>query len=469
MRSRDDLERLLKLEHIDDALLCSGEERVIWDKAVPGLGLRLRSNAKPVWIVQRRIEGRTIKRTLGGLAIMSLTDARTAARKPIEPETRKPPTVPTLVDFVPVFLRDCAGRWKASTFQHHRSNLLIHVVPSLGTRPIDALSRADVIGWLDDGARSTASGNRALSVLSLVMQHAELLGLRPEGSNPCAGLAVKRDQFEARYLTDDEMFRLVSALSRLFDRWPVEIAALRFLILTGARRGEALGLEWSFIEGPRAVLPDSKTGSKTIWLAEPVRRLLAGLRRHRGSAFVFTRDNGKAVSKSGLVSVWKRARTLAALDGVRLHDLRHSFASVAVCTGEELRTVASLLGHADLATTMGYAHLAEAPIAEAAGRVAKQIEGALVPKEPVVPIKLPAPRPKKTKRPRQPRAPKPTLPPEPPLPERDRPWVRPIEAFHKSPLRLDAFCADQGLDPKQMGQALARHFERRKELAGRAG
>ncbi len=203
-------------------------------------------------------------------------------------------------------------------------------------------------------------------------------------------------------------------------------------------------------------------------MAEPVRRLLAGLRRLRGSPYVFTRDNGKAVSVSGLNTVWRRARKVAALDDVRLHDLRHSYASVAVSTGEELRTVASLLGHADLATTTGYAHLAEAPIAEAAGRIARQIDDALAPTEPVTPIKPPLPRPRKPKRPRQPRAPKPTLPPEPPLPERDRPWVRPIEAFHKSPLRLDAFCDDQGLDPKQMGQALARHFERRKELAGRS-
>ncbi len=206
---------------------------------------------------------------------------------------------------------------------------------------------------------------------------------------------------------------------------------------------------------------------KTIWLAEPVRRLLAGLRRLRGSPFVFTRDNGKPVSKSGLNAVWRKVRKLAALDGVRLHDLRHSYASVAVSIGEELRTVASLLGHADLTTTMGYAHLAEAPIAEAARRIAKQIDGALTPAEPVTPIQPPTLRPKRAKSPKPPRVLKPTMPPEPPLPERDRPWVRPIEAFHKSPLRLDAFCADQGLDPRQMGQALTRHFKRRKELAGR--
>ena len=473
MRSRDDLERLLKHDVDDQALLKGAGERVIWDRAVAGLGLRLRSGAKPVWIVQRRSKGRAIKRTLGRLAAMTLTDARVAAKAPIELERDKASSasVPTLANFVPTFLQDCAGRWKTSTYEHHRSNLALHVVPSLGQVPIDALSRADVLGWLDAGARATASGNRALSVLSLVMQHAELLGHRPEGTNPCAGLAKRRATFEARYLTDNEMYRLVSALNRLADTWPVEVAALRFLMLTGARRGEALGLQWSFIQGARAVLPDSKTGPKTIWLAEPVRRLLAGLRRRRGSPFVFTRENGKDVTKWGLALVWKRAKTLAVLDGVRLHDLRHSYASVAVSIGEELRTVASLLGHADLITTMGYAHLATAPIAEAAKRVAKRIDGILTPTESVTPIRPPKDKPKPKRRPKRPRPSKPltpALPPAPPLPARDKRWVEPIQAFHESPLRLDAFCAEHGLDPRKMALALNRHFQRRKELARRS-
>ncbi|MBC6445484.1 MAG: hypothetical protein GDA50_08765 [Alphaproteobacteria bacterium GM202ARS2] len=275
MRYRDDLEKLLKHDVDVRTLLQDASERVIWDRAVAGLGLRLRSGTKPVWIVQRRSEGRTIKRTLGRLATMDLANARAAAISPVDLEKDKAPSAsaPTLVDFVPTFLRDCAGRWKASTFEHHRSNLALHVVPSLGQISIDALSRADVLGWLDAGARTTASGNRALSVLSLVMQHAELLGHRPEGTNPCAGLAKRRATFEARYLTDDEMYRLVSALDGLADRWPVEIAALRFLMLTGARRGEALGLEWSFIQGPRAVLPDSTILFHSAHLSMSLKRI----------------------------------------------------------------------------------------------------------------------------------------------------------------------------------------------------
>ncbi len=142
---------------------------------------------------------------------------------------------------------------------------------------------------------------------------------------------------------------------------------------------------------------------------------------------------------------------------------------MAVSTGEELRTVAGLLGHADLITTMGYAHLATAPIAEAAKRVAKRIDGVLTPAEPITPIKPSKPKPRrKPKRPRPPKKLKPVLPPEQPLPARDKRWVEPIRAFHESPLRLDAFCAENGLDPRKMALALNRHFQRRKELARRS-
>lgn len=358
---KTNLENFLETTDLDGLMQVDGDECVIWDEKVLGLGLRLRSSSKPTWIVQRKIDGRSIKRTLGRVDALGLDDARAAAKRPIDlPVATKPPSkIPTVAAFVPVFLDDCAGQWKPSTWQHHRSNLLTHVVPNLGALPIDAVTRADVVSWFDRVGCLTASGNRALSVLSLMMQHAEALGLRPEGSNPCVGLTRRRSEFVARYLSGDEFLRLNAALARLSLSDPVEVAVLRFLMLTGARRGEALALEWSFIEGPRAVLPDSKTGPKTIWLALPVRRLLAGLARSPKSPFVFTRPDGRIVA-SGLKRVWGHARTMASLEGVRLHNLRHSYASVAVSIGEELRTVSSLLGHTDLASTMGYAHLADA-------------------------------------------------------------------------------------------------------------
>jgi len=374
-----DLETLVAGGLSIDGLLAENIERIIWDKTVLRLGLRFRRGRQPCWIVQRRVDGRTVKRTLGDLDRMDLSEARDAARVLLDDLGKTlPATSSTVAAFIPVFLDDCAGRWKPSTLSGHRSNLMSMVLPALGEIPLHALTRADVVNWFESIGSKTASGNRALSVLSLMIQHAELLGLRPKGSNPCIGLQYRRSHFEARYLTGDDFFRLGGILKRLAPDHPVEVAAIHFLLLTGARRGEVLALKWSFIEGPRAVLPDSKTGPKTLWLSTPARKLLADMPSPSPSAspLVFARPNGRSI-QYGLGQIWRKARKLAALDGVRLHDLRHSYASVAVSMGEELRTVAGLLGHADLGTTAGYAHLAEKLVADAAARVSRRIADAM--------------------------------------------------------------------------------------------
>jgi hypothetical protein len=154
-----------------------------------------------------------------------------------------------------------------------------------------------------------------------------------------------------------------------------EIAALiRFAALTGCRVGEARALRWDWIDGPRAALPDSKSGPKAIWLGETARRLLAAL--PNSCAFVFARG-GKPIDDTTLWHAWSAVRADARLEGVRLHDLRHGFASVAVGAGETLHTVAGLLGHSELAVTQGYAQFAEAPVREAADRVGEALDASL--------------------------------------------------------------------------------------------
>jgi len=155
---------------------------------------------------------------------------------------------------------------------------------------------------------------------------------------------------------------------------------------------------------------------------------------------------------------WKRVRRKASLDGVRLHDLRHRYASVAVSTGEGLRTVAGLLGHAELETTMGYAHLAEAPLAAAAGRVSGRLAKALG--SPALDRPRKARRVRK-RRPAFPNPPEPVLPPiDECVSEEERYWERHVRAFRAGRLRLKAFCAQHGLDPARLHQALREHHER---------
>ena len=313
------------------------------------------------------------------------------------------------------------------------------------------------------------------------MLHAESVSLRPEGSNPCAGLRRRRSGFKAQYLDDRGFARLAVALGHLKQEHPVETALLRFLMLTGARRGEALMLEWTTIHGSRAVLLDSKTGPKTLWLSAPVRRLLAILAKESMSSHVFALSDGRKM-RGALSCCWTKVRNLAGLQGFRLHDLRHSYASVAVSTGEDLKTVAGLLGHSELETTKGYAHLAVAPVQAAAGRISGHLAEALTPATPVEPIQSP-PRKKPKRRRRKPKLARPKIITKPKKPAakpakavRRQPktksptaaanaayvWQPHIKAFQQSDLWLDAFCQKHGLDAKCFRRALRAYYRRRR-------
>ena len=218
--------------------------------------------------------------------------------------------------------------------------------------------------------------NRVLALLSTIFTFAERVGERPDGSNPCRHVERFPERRRERFLSADELARFGEALAA-WEGSPFAVAAIKLLVFTGARLGEILGLEWDWVNMERgeARLPDSKTGAKTLHLPAPALEVLVGLPRIEGVPYVLGAKRGTTFVEEP----WRRIRGAARLDDVRLHDLRHSFASVAVAGGMGLPIIGKMLGHTQAQTTQRYAHLASDPVkaaaATVAGKIAKAMQG----------------------------------------------------------------------------------------------
>ncbi|KDA01790.1 phage integrase family site-specific recombinase [Hyphomonas oceanitis SCH89] len=289
---------------------------------------------------------------------------------PLVPETPKA----TVSEFAVRFLDHGTPSWKPATLKAHRSLLACAILPQFGVRDIASITAQEVASWFARARGSQGTRNRALAVLSGMMRHAEILGLRPPGSNPCQGLRRRKNRFEVHRLSEQDYGRLGKALRRIEDTEPAIAALIRFLALTGCRKSEARLLRWDMLDANRAALPDSKTGPRAIWLGRAALSLVA--EQPLTCAFVFSIKD-KPVSPARIAKVWAKVRIEIGLPVLRLHDLRHGFASVAISSGEALRTVSGLLGHSELQTTAGYAQFSEAPVRQAAERVAEHLERTL--------------------------------------------------------------------------------------------
>jgi len=200
-----------------------------------------------------------------------------------------------------------------------------------------------------------------------MMGYAEQLGIRPRGSNPCKGTPRFKRKLVDRFLSAREFNRLAASLRAFEETDPIAVQAIRLLIYTGARHGEVVGLRWEWVQPPRLMLPDSKTGAKNIYLNRQAQAVLAAMPNKAETGLVFPSVRG---DKPIALSIpWLAIRQHAALPDVRLHDLRHSFASIAIADGISLVVIGKLLGHALAETTERYAHLADEAIADAAKRV----------------------------------------------------------------------------------------------------
>jgi integrase len=274
------------------------------------------------------------------------------------------------------FWRDYSRHWRPATKFKNKRVLSQELLPTFGRLRLGEVRRSDVIRWRDGLAARPGVFNRALPVLAVMMSYAERLGYRPRGSNPARRIPrFKRTPME-RFLSDREYRRLAKVLDEAPASEKLAAAAIRLLLYTGARRGEIRLLRWDQVRDDRLILQDSKTGPKTIYLNAPARAVLRDLFACRTAALVFPAARSKRRPMT-LDPVWLRIRRRALLPDVRLHDLRHSFASIAIRNGMSLNLIGRLLGHALPETTARYAHLADDAILDAADRVCSSLVAAL--------------------------------------------------------------------------------------------
>jgi integrase len=270
---------------------------------------------------------------------------------------------------------------KPRTAYEYRRAVQLFIDPALGCHRVSDLLRADVSQFHHDLRDRPYQANRALGVLSKMMNLAEAWGLRPDGSNPCRHVKKYREDKRERYLTREELQRLGAVLGDPQTKdteSPFTIAAVGLLVLTGARLTEILTLKWEHVDLVKQVLrlPDSKTGAKLIYLNAAAINLLRTMPQMAGNPYVIAGKNpgGRLIN---LQKAWRRIRAKASLADVRIHDLRHSFASVAVGTGMSLPMIGKLLGHSQPVTTARYAHLAADPIRAASNLVGAEIDAAM--------------------------------------------------------------------------------------------
>lgn len=367
---------------------------MVMDSEQPGFGVRNQGGAR-IYFLRKFARGRRHFVTFGehGTGGLTVTSAREKASRlvnalrdglaPAERRARER-TMPTVGEYAEQWLTaHVDAKLKKSTARQYRSTIKALITPAIGRVRVDQLAD-DHIAELHLAAQGRPyAANRALAVLSKMMNAAERDRLRPHGTNPVKGIERFRESRRERFLSRDEMAGLGRALSdpAIGRRHsPFALAAIALLLLTGMRRNEVLALRWREVDFERGMLllEDSKTGRKPVLLGAPALQLLANLPRVEGASkpFVFPGAiDGKPLQD--IKKAWQTVRAASGLDGVRIHDLRHTFASVTAGAGGSLPMIGRLLGHTQSQTTNRYAHLASDPLRELADRAAASISTAL--------------------------------------------------------------------------------------------
>lgn len=389
----------------------------IWDDVLPGFGLSITATGVKTYVVQYRTRtGRQSRRlAIGRHGVLSTEQARAEAQQILAAVARGADPAaarssargaPTVNELGARYLEEHAGPKKRPRSVAEDERMLeAYVKKTIGSRKVSEISEQDAARLHHKMRATPYQANRLVALLAKIFDLAEKWGHRPRGSNPFRWIEKYPEDKRRRYLSPVELRRIGEALATLEakdpDGWP-PLLAIRLLLLTGARAGEILTLKWEHVDLQHAALnlPQSKTGAKTIPLSAQAVGLLLNAPRIEGQPYVI--PSGKTGGHlAALQSPWRRVK--AAVDAqqakeikekklkpadkvdvsdVRIHDLRHTFASIGAGAGFGLPMIGALLGHTQAQTTARYAHLAADPLRQVADAISGEIEAALNGREP---------------------------------------------------------------------------------------
>ena len=388
----------------------------IWDTELKGYGARIDPTGAKTFIVRYRPKGQGAsapKRfvTVGRYGTLTADEARTRAKQILgavangdDPAAKiaEKRAAATLKDAAALFIdQHVSTKRKPSTAEGYQALLNAHALPCFGNRKIETITTSEVARLHNQLKDRPYQANRLLAVISSLYSFAESQGLVPEGFNPVKKVEKYREHRRERFLTGEELERVGSALREgetvgiawspddepqskhlprpenrrtLLSRQATD--AIRMLIFTGARLREILDLKWENVDLERGLLllPDSKTGRKTIVLNEAAIDILKG--HPRLGAYVIAGDKPDT-PRTDLKKPWAAICKHAALEGVRLHDLRHTFASIGAGASLGLPIVGGLLGHSQPQTTARYAHLDADPLRRATNIIGHRLANSM--------------------------------------------------------------------------------------------